>query len=87
MLHRLSCAGVAAGIAAALCGVASVHANLTIVPTFASSITSSPNATYFESQINSAISAIDGYIANPLTVSIDFQAVTFGLGSAGAKDG
>ena len=76
---------------AAACAVAvglsadATRANLTIVPTFDSSLTSNPNATYFESQINSAIAAIDSYIANPITVSIDFQAVTTGLGSSVAS--
>ncbi len=70
------------GAAAVGLSAAGTRANLTIVPTFDSSLTSNANAAYFESQINSAISNIDSYITNPITVSIDFQAISTGLGSS-----
>ncbi len=60
---------------------------LTIIPTFDTTITTNSNATYFESQINSAISAIDSYIANPVTVDITFEGVNYGLGSNSLDDG
>jgi hypothetical protein len=49
------------------------NAQLVIVPTFASNITSDPNAISIESSIDSAISRIEGDIANNITVHITFQ--------------
>ncbi len=77
MIH----AAMALALAALLGGAPWAQANLTIIPTFDSTITANPNAAYFESQINGAIAAAESYIANPITVNIDFQAVTRGLGS------
>ena len=71
---------VAACAAAVALRVTATRA-LTINPSFDTTITTNSNATYFESQINSAISAIDSYIANPVTINITFQGVTTGLGS------
>jgi hypothetical protein len=74
-----------------LAGVASlalsspVHAGfLDIVPTFDSSITSQPGAAAIEGAINNAIGAVESNITSPnnLTVSIDFQAITSGLGQS-----
>ena len=72
---------VLAAAAAVGCHMAAVQANLNIVPIFDSSLTSSPNAVYFESQINSAISELDGYIANPITVDVKFSNAPGVLGS------
>ncbi len=73
MLKSRSTILVLAATAAVGCHVAAVQANLNIVPIFDSSFTSSPYASYFESQVNSAISELDGYIANPITVHVDFS--------------
>ncbi len=53
-------------------GCVSANANLVINPTFESSITSDPNAAAIETAINTDISTMDSYIANNVTVSIDF---------------
>jgi hypothetical protein len=53
-------------------GCVSANANLLIVPTFESSITSDANAAAIEAAINTDISTIDSYIANNVTVTIDF---------------
>ena len=77
----------AAAFAATVAGVvgmaAPAHA-LTIVPTFDSTFTSySPsNTAAYEADINNAITAIDSYIANPVTVNIDFKNMSSGLGQS-----
>lgn len=58
------------------------HANINIVPTFDSSITSNPDSQAIQDAINAAISQLEGYIANPTTVPIVFRSVTTGLGSS-----
>jgi len=63
-------------------GCVSAHANLTIVPTFASNITSDPNAGIIEASILADISTMDSYIANNTTVNITFQETSSGLGSS-----
>ncbi len=55
-------------------------ANLTIVPTFTSSITGDANKASIEAGINAAISRIEAAIATPITVNIDFYEATSGLG-------
>jgi hypothetical protein len=49
------------------------HADLIILPTFDSSITSDPNASAIEATINSAIGVYESLFTNPVDVSIDFQ--------------
>jgi len=51
----------------------SANADLTIDPTFDSSITTDPNAATIESSIDAAISRIEGDISNNVTVDITFQ--------------
>ena len=60
----------------ALCAVSPgrAHANLTITPTFDSTITSDPNAAAIEGTINSAIGVLEADISTPITVSVYFQA-------------
>ncbi|MGD0140099.1 MAG: NF038122 family metalloprotease [Tepidisphaeraceae bacterium] len=60
----------------ALCAVSPgrAHANLTITPTFDSSITNDPNAAAIEGTINSAIGVLESDISTPITVSVYFQA-------------
>jgi hypothetical protein len=58
------------------------HANLVIVPTFASSITSLPNAVAVEGTINSAIAFYESTFTDPITVNITFQNMTSGLGQS-----
>jgi len=48
-------------------------ANLIIIPTFASSIASDPNAAAIEGTINSAIGIYEADIATPITVNITYQ--------------
>ncbi len=77
----------AAFATAALAGVAGMAAPahaLTIVPTFDSTFTSySPsNTAAYEADVNNAITAIDSYIANPVTVNIDFANMSSGLGQS-----
>lgn len=58
-------------------------ANVTIVPTFASSITGNPNAADIETGINNAIAQVSGYLTNNVTVHITFEAdENVGLGQS-----
>jgi hypothetical protein len=50
-----------------------VSANLVIVPTFDSSVTSDPNAAVLESDFNAAIIIYERLFSNPITVSILFR--------------
>ena len=63
-------------------GYMPANASLTINPTFASNITSDPNAATIESSINADIATIDSYIANDVTVNITFQETSSGLGGS-----
>jgi hypothetical protein len=65
------------------------NATLTIDPTFDSSITSLPGAAAVEGAINSAIGAVEGAITSPhnITVSIDFQNMSSGLGESSTAVG
>jgi len=60
------------------------YATLTIDPTFDSSITSLPGAAGIEGAINAAIATLEADISSPnnITVSIDFQNMTTGLGQS-----
>ena len=55
---------------------------LVIDPTFDTTITNSPNAAAIEAGIEATIQRVEAEIANPITVSIDFQAMTTGLGQS-----
>jgi len=55
---------------------------LVIDPTFDTSITSDPNAAVIEAAIEATIQRVEADIANPITVSIDFQEMTTGLGQS-----
>jgi hypothetical protein len=59
----------------------SANADILIDPTFDSSITSDPNAT-IESAIDQAISRFESSIETPITVKIDFQETSGGLGES-----
>ncbi len=79
--------GVVAAVVAVVlfCGHTQANAaGLTINPTFDSSITSLPGAAGIESAINSAITAVESSITSPnnITVSIDFQNMSSGLGQS-----
>jgi hypothetical protein len=67
--------------AAALCS-SPARANLTIVPTFDSSITSDPNALTIETGINAAINTLEADISTSITVTVDFQSMSSGLGQS-----
>jgi hypothetical protein len=60
---------------------AQAHA-ATITAAYASSITSDPNAAAIESTINQAVQFYDQHISTPVTVAIDFQEMTSGLGES-----
>jgi len=53
---------------------------LVIDPTFGVSITSDPNVAVIEAGIDATIQRVEADIANPITVTIDFQEMTTGLG-------
>jgi hypothetical protein len=55
---------------------------LTINPTFDPSIATNANAGAVETAINNAIAIIQGEVNNPVTVTIDFGAITNGLGQS-----
>lgn len=85
-IHQRSCARA---IGRAVCsfgliggGILAVsspaRANLLIVPTFDSSITSDPNAATIEAGINAAIARVEAHILNPVTVNITFQIGSIG---------
>jgi hypothetical protein len=57
-----------------------VQANLVIIPTFESSITSDPNAATIEATINDVIAVYAASFSDSLTVTIHFQEMTNGLG-------
>jgi hypothetical protein len=65
---------------AASCPLA--NANILIKPTFENSITWNPMAQKIETGIDQAISNIESFIANPITVSIDFENRNNGLGQS-----
>jgi hypothetical protein len=67
---------------AMLCSGTQARAGLTIIPTFDSSITSLPGAAAIEGAINAAITVLEADISNPITVKIDFQNMTGGLGES-----
>jgi hypothetical protein len=87
--RRRSFRGLAWGVLAPVLAVATLccngtqaRAGLTIIPTFDSSITSLPGAAAIEGAINAAITVLEADISNPITVKIDFQNMTSGLGQS-----
>jgi hypothetical protein len=73
---------VASVALALLATVAPARAQLTITPTFDSTITSDPNAAAIEGAINAAITAVETPFTNPVNVKIYFQEGNTGLGSS-----
>jgi len=70
-------------IAAALLGnSAAVQASLAIQATFDSTITGDANAAAIEGVINTAVQAYQSYFSNPVTVNINFQEMSSGLGQS-----
>ncbi len=65
-----------------LCNHTQAYAGLVINATFDSSITSLPGAAAIEGAINAAITVLEADISNPITVKIDFQNMTGGLGQS-----
>jgi hypothetical protein len=63
-------------------------AGLTIVPTFDSSITSLPGSAGIEGAINAAIGVLEKDVSSPnnITVTIDFQNITSGLGQSNTTE-
>ena len=58
------------------------HGNLVINATFDSTITSDPNAADIESTINSVIALYEESFSDPVTVTINFQEMSSGLGQS-----
>ncbi len=67
-----------------LFGVGAARGNLVINATFDSTITGDPNAEVIESTINSVIALYEASFADPVTVTINFQEITGGLGQSSA---
>ena len=78
--HQLRLPLVASILAAAAFGPSAEA--LLIVPTFDSSITGDPNGAAMMTGINFAITQVQSYILNPVTVNIQFKNVNFGLGES-----
>lgn len=57
-------------------------ANLIITPIFDSSITTQAGAAAIETTINAAIAVFESTYTNPITVTIDFEAINSGLGQS-----
>ena len=78
-------AGAPGGAATPLKSPASsgVGAGLVIIPVFASNITSDPNAATIEATINTVIAEYEAAFSDPITVTINFQEMTTGLGRSG----
>jgi len=55
---------------------------LTIVPTYAANIQSDPNAAEIETAIQAGITQIESNLATPITVPIEFQETSSGLGES-----
>jgi hypothetical protein len=80
---------------AVLAFVAPAHANLTIIPIYnavaadaspgAVPVSSDPNAAVIEATISSDITALETYIANPITISINFEEVPTGLADSNSN--
>lgn len=58
------------------------HANITINPTFDTTITSDSNAAAIEATINQALNFYEANITNSITVNVDFSEMTTGLGQS-----
>lgn len=58
------------------------RADIVIIPTFASSIASDPNAAFIEATINQAIGVYEATISTPITVSIEYEEMGSGLGES-----
>jgi hypothetical protein len=68
--------------AVALCAAVTSARGMTIIPTFDSTITSSPNAAAIEAGINAAIARVSGVVSNSVTATITFQTSNTGLGGS-----
>lgn len=65
-----------------LFGGAPAHGQLVIIATFDSTITSDPNAAVIEGTINSVIALYEASFSDPVTVTINFQKMSGGLGAS-----
>jgi hypothetical protein len=65
-----------------LAGGTSARANLVIIPTFDSTITSDPNAAVIENTISNVITYLQSSFSDSVTVTITFVKVSSGLGSS-----
>jgi hypothetical protein len=71
-----------AAVAAPAIATPALAASLVIDPTFASTITSDPDAAAIEGAIDAAITTLEADITTPITVAIDFQEMSGGLGQS-----
>src|SRR5580658_9168536 len=81
---------VSCGILLAL-GAPAWATGLTIIPTFDSSVTSSPSAAGYEADVNAAVALYGSLFSNPVTVNILFRysatdATGAALGGIGASE-
>src|ERR1035437_3483737 len=79
---RKSLGLVSSPIFLTLLGVAPARGNLVINATFDSTITGDPNAALIENTINSVIALYEASFSDPVTVTINFQEITGGLGQS-----
>ncbi len=77
-------AGTSGGSATPIAPAATsgVGAGLVIIPAFASNITSDPNAATIEATINSVISEYEAAFTDPITITVNFQEMSSGLGQS-----
>ena len=59
-----------------------MQTTFSIIPTFDSTITSSPNSTTIQATINSVIAKYNAVFKDPVTVSINFVSINTGLGQS-----
>src|SRR4051794_29015434 len=82
-LKRATGAALVCAVAAGLAGARQAHANLTIVPTWDSTITNDvANGATIQSVINSAIAEYNQRFTDNITVQIKFAEMGSGLGQS-----
>jgi hypothetical protein len=80
--HRATLGAFTVAVAVICFGTGSPVYGLIITPTFGSSITSDPNSAAIMSTINSAINDYQTRFSDPITVTIQFNEMTSGLGNS-----
>ena len=70
------------GTASPSAGTSGAGAGLTIIPVFASNITNDPNAATIEATINTVIAEYEAVFSDPITIYVNFQEMSSGLGQS-----